>query len=314
MAGALSQVLRIIGRASLPLGRLYEGHVNALALILQCGRADQREAAARDVRARHLFALWNAEPIDAPVTISSDSDAFVLHGRKVFASGAGHVARPIVTATLPNSGKVMALLRLGEGERADLSTWRAHGMQETASGSVDLEGLRLSATDILGAPGDYDAQPYLAARILRVLAVQLGGIERLFDEMREHLKAVGRHEDVHQMTRVGTAAIAVETANLWLRRANELQCPRAEPQLAAYANLARAAVERAALDVMERVIRSIGLAAFMQDHPAERLLRDLSVYLRQPTPDATLLAAATFVIRDSRSVADIWDTPGEEKH
>ena len=50
-AAPLSTALRLVGRASLPLGRIYEGHVNAAKLVLQRGTAAQAQAAARDLRA-----------------------------------------------------------------------------------------------------------------------------------------------------------------------------------------------------------------------------------------------------------------------
>src|ERR1700721_4058133 len=40
---ALSEVLRSIGSGSLPLGRLFEGHVNALALVLRYGNHERVE-------------------------------------------------------------------------------------------------------------------------------------------------------------------------------------------------------------------------------------------------------------------------------
>ena len=46
-APALLDVLRWIGHGSLPLGRLYEGHVNALALLVRFGSASQVEDGAR---------------------------------------------------------------------------------------------------------------------------------------------------------------------------------------------------------------------------------------------------------------------------
>ena len=47
-AGAepLFEALRLVGRASLPLGRLYEGHVNAIRLVAEHGTPGQRAAAA----------------------------------------------------------------------------------------------------------------------------------------------------------------------------------------------------------------------------------------------------------------------------
>ena len=40
---SLSETLRSIGSGSLPLGRLFEGHVNALELVLRYGNRDQIE-------------------------------------------------------------------------------------------------------------------------------------------------------------------------------------------------------------------------------------------------------------------------------
>ena len=60
-------------------------------------------------------------------------------------------------------------------------------------------------------------------------------------------------------------------------------------------NLARLAVERAALEVLALTERGLGLAAFTRPHPVERVARDLSTYLRQPFPDGALEDAASFV-------------------
>jgi hypothetical protein len=40
--------------------------------------------------------------------------------------------------------------------------------------------------------------------------------------------------------------------------------------------------------------RSLGLAAFFQPSPIERLMRDLGTYLRQPAPDEALTEAASW--------------------
>ena len=61
-------------------------------------------------------------------------------------------------------------------------------------------------------------------------------------------------------------------------------------------NLARVAVEQACLDAMRQVQRGLGLAAFLAPHPAERLMRDLATYLRQPAPDAVLTEAAAYFL------------------
>lgn len=55
-AKMLAQALALIGGGSLALARLYEGHVNALALIAAYGQDEQLAYYADKVRAGHLFA------------------------------------------------------------------------------------------------------------------------------------------------------------------------------------------------------------------------------------------------------------------
>src|SRR5277367_1009893 len=49
---SLSEVLRSIGSGSLPLGRLFEGHVNALELVIRYGDHQRVELVAEEARAR----------------------------------------------------------------------------------------------------------------------------------------------------------------------------------------------------------------------------------------------------------------------
>ena len=104
--------------------------------------------------------------------------------------------------------------------------------------------------------------------------------------------------------------MAAETAKLWVTRAAELaeqEDGRRDPgQVTAYVNLARSAVERAGLDVLELVHRSVGLAGFLRTHPIERLSRDLATYLRQPAPDRALTTAAAYVLGRDTPAADLW--------
>jgi len=68
-------------------------------------------------------------------------------------------------------------------------------------------------------------------------------------------------------------------------------------EIVAVVNLARLAVEASGLKAMQLTQRSLGIAAFRAGHPAERICRDLAVFLRQPAPDETLDRAAGFFLR-----------------
>jgi alkylation response protein AidB-like acyl-CoA dehydrogenase len=302
-ADGLCAVLRTIGRASLPLGRLYEGHVNSLRLVARYGTTAQRERLAEDVGRSLLFGVWNTESPPGLRLHPEGPGVWLLEGGKTFASGAGHVRRPLVTARRPDTAlPQMVLVPLGEAElapRADLSPWAGvHGMKASATGCFDFSGLRVSDDDLVGRPGDYEKEPDFSVGAWRFAAVQTGGIEAVVGLLRAHLRDSGRGGDPHQRRRLGEAAMAAETARLWLRRAASIaEDPASDPEEAmAYVGLARLAVEQAALQALEQVERGIGVRAFLGGQTIERVARDLRTYLRQPAPDRVLDAAAGFVL------------------
>jgi alkylation response protein AidB-like acyl-CoA dehydrogenase len=305
---SLGEVLRSIGSGSLPLGRLFEGHVNTLELVLRYGDDRRVELVADEARAGNLFGVWNTDDANGMRLIHRQGRSW-LEGRKVLASGAGHIERPLVTATDEEGRRLMVLPKLDPG-RADLSRWTAQGMRASATGAVDFTGVEIEPIEIVGREGDYERQPWFSAGAWRFAAVHLGGMESLFDLLRRHLRETNRGQDPHQAARMGGAAIAIETARLWVTQAATIaEAPvgsGAPEQLVAYVNLARLAVEAAALDLMQRVQRSVGLQAFLRPNPIERISRDLATYLRQPGPDRALTDAAAWMLGQPASVQDLW--------
>ena len=306
---ALSELLRQIGAGSLPLGRLFEGHVNAIGLALRYGGDDQVRLIAREAHAGKLLGVWNTDDKEG-LRLLVDRGRHRLQGRKILASGAGFIERPLITATDETGRRLMVIPHLEPGRRSDLSDWTAHGMRASATGAVDFSGVVVEPIEILGGDGDYERQPAFSGGAWRFAAVHLGGMERLFDLLREHLRRTSRGGDPHQAARLGQAAIASETARLWVERAavtaDASPEARSAEQIVAYVNLARLAVERAALDLMELVHRSVGLQGFMRPHPIERISRDLATYLRQPGPDRALTSAADWTLRQETSSIDLW--------
>ena len=305
---SLGEVLRSIGSGSLPLGRLFEGHVNTLELVLRYGDDRRVELVADEARAGNLFGVWNTDDANGMRLIHRHGRSW-LEGRKVLASGAGHIERPLVTATDEEGRRLMVLPKLDPG-RADLSRWTAQGMRASATGAVDFTGVEIEPIEIVGREGDYERQPWFSAGAWRFAAVHLGGMERLFDLLRRHLQETNRGQDPHQAARMGGAAMAIETARLWVTQAATIaEAPvgsGAPEQLVAYVNLARLAVEAAALDLMQLVQRSVGLQAFLRPNPIERISRDLATYLRQPGPDRALTDAAAWILAQPASVQDLW--------
>ena len=180
---SLSEVLRSIGSGSLPLGRLFEGHVNAVELVVRYGDHQRVELVAEEARAGKMFGVWNTDDSNGLRLIHRHGRSW-LEGRKVLASGAGHIERPLVIATDEDGRRLMVLPKMGTPDRADLSDWRAQGMRASATGAVDFTGVEIKPIEIVGREGDYERQPWFSAGAWRFAAVHLGGMERLFDLLR----------------------------------------------------------------------------------------------------------------------------------
>ncbi len=308
-------LLKEIGRGNLSVGRVYEGHVNALHLIQTFGTDALIAQTAVDAGQHGLvFGVWNTEASDGVKIEPIGNGRYQLHGSKTFASGAGHVLRPIVPGALPDSGWQMTIIPMDRvSVDVDPSWWKPIGMRASASYKVDFTGVELDETDLLGAPGDYHRQPWFNAGAVRFAAVQLGGAVALLDAMRDYLRGLNRTEDPFQRARAGEAAIAIEGANLWLQGAAkhvDLTPDRDRfddptPSIA-YANMTRLAIERTCQDVMRLVEHSVGARGLLRPHPVERIVRDLTLYLRQPAPDAALTNSGAFALESEEPPSRLW--------
>ena len=215
--GELVDMLCMVGANDLAAGRIFEGHINALALIEQHAGGSRRAAWSQDARDGRWFGVWNTEsPI--PVTAELHGDVITLRGAKIFCSGAGRVERAVITATCEDGSRRMLVVPMEHiaAERIDTDSWRPLGMQDSDSYAVDFDGVVLSADAAFGAPNAYLEEPWFTGGAIRFAAVQLGGAERLAREATEYIRDRGRIADPFQQQRAAESAIAVETGRLWL--------------------------------------------------------------------------------------------------
>lgn len=299
-ADRLAHVLAQLGRGNLSVGRLVEAHINARHLIARFGTPAQRARAMADIQAGELFALWVTDPPDHGLRMIRCGNHIRLEGGKMFCSGAGFATRALLTARDASGDSLMLVVTLNRGERVRPLEAPLQGMRGAVTGAVDFNGCSVAADALLGGPGDYVREPDFSAGAWRGSAVASGALRGLVDLAVATLRALGRADDPHQKARLGQAIIAWETSRLWVRQVARLaEDPDTDPATAvAYTGLARIAVETACLDAMRLVQRSLGLGAFRQGAPVERICRDLATYLRQPAPDQVLTeAAAHFAIR-----------------
>jgi alkylation response protein AidB-like acyl-CoA dehydrogenase len=295
-ASAISDMLRHLGRGNLSVGRLFEAHVNAVRLLARYGSPSLLSRAVQDATAGSLFGLWVTDGPGNPLRVTPDG---LLMGGKAVCSGAGHVGHAVVTVERPDGGTYLAYLSTRATAVERLGK-RMQGMRAAATGRVSFESAHMNEPDWMGGPGDYLREPDFSTGAWRSSAVACGGLESLVELAMRHLVARGRAGDPHQLARAGDIWIAQETALLWLSRAvSAAESPDAITctDRVATVNFARIAIERACLDAMTAIERSLGLAAFLHPDPIERIRRDLGTYLRQPAPDEALTEAAAHILR-----------------
>lgn len=322
------KILQQMGRGNLSLGRVYEGHVNALQLVQTFARTEQVRRYAEDARRNQVFGVWNAEAQDGVKLWPLGGDRYRLEGSKTFCSGCGYVERPFVNGALPDGRWQMCIVPM---EQVSVSVnpdwWQPSGMKASASYKVDFSGVELSADDLIGQPGDYFRQPWLSAGVVRFTAVQLGGAEALVDATRTYLQAMNYTDHPHQQARLGQMAIALEQGQLWLVGAaaqleryalvfggwpSEAVSEAAVAQLVSYANMVRTAIEQICIDIMPLAERCVGTRGLLPPHPLERIIRDLTLYLRQPAFDAALTGVGQYVLSRKEPSRHLWRPSTDE--
>jgi alkylation response protein AidB-like acyl-CoA dehydrogenase len=289
---ALCSVLRVLGYGSLALGRIYEAHVNAIALIIRYGGAAVRATTAAAARDGELFGLW-VTPGQEPVRLIGRDSQFKLVGRKAFCTAAGFAKWALITALDERGHERMFLVSTAQLEVSGEGGALPRGMRGTSTKPVAFN-CQVPAEHQVGTEGDYLREPDFSVGAWRTSAVTVGGLLALVDEAVRQLRARGRHTDPHQAARIGQMLIHCHTAIAWIDAvAARSVRHRAEPKhLIGYINLARLAIEQACLEVIPLVQRGLGLNSFLVSNPLSAIMTDLATYLRQPAGDEILTQAA----------------------
>lgn len=283
-AAGMMRLLRMLygtGRRDLPLGRLTEGHVDACQIVSRYGSPAQKAVLATALAGGATLGVWNADlPGDG---LRCDDDR--LSGGKSFASGAGLLSHALVTVDR-GGGRQLILLDLSRTPPAiDRGFWDVVGMRRSETHVVRWSDAAIEAGDLVGQPGDYLREPWFSGGALRFAAVQAGGIAALVDGTRDHLLATGRSGDPHQAGRLARL-YALATAAADAVRAAAAGWFGDEAARLPLVAAARAAVYAAGGEAIALAQEAVGVQALFAANPLAATITDLSMYLRQPGPDA----------------------------
>lgn len=282
---ALLRPLYAAGRCDLPLGRLLEGHVDAVQIVQRYGSAEQIDLLKAALSGDAALGVWNAGLVDEPLRYGAGR----LDGGKSYASGAGVLTHALVTAQVAAGTQLLLIDLAAIPPSIDRSWWRTTGMQRSETHQVRWSDAPVSSAALIGEPEVYAQEPFFSGGALRFVAVHAGGIAGVFDAVRDHLVATGRASDSFQSARLAELFLLADAAAGLVRRAAEDWFVTTGE-----ARLARVAAARLAVaDAAERAIalaqNAVGLAGQFLSHPLSAIMSDLAVYVRQPAPDAQRL-------------------------
>ncbi len=313
----LLQLLKKTGSANLSVGRIYEGHINALLLIALYGNPIQKKTWFKEAeKEQKLFGVWNTQAENG-VRIHDLGDGYYrLEGSKTFCSGSGWINRPLVTGELVSPDKRGWQMCIIPTEKVkpiltDSSFWQPLGMRASASFKMDFTGIEIQEKDLLGEPDSYYREPFFSGGSVRFAAVQLGGATAIFAEAQRFLRMMNRLDDPFQRARMAEMAYLIESGNLWLneagKKADQWISENTSPEkIIAHAGLLRTFTEEICTRVMHLAGQCVGARGLMRTDAFERIYRDLTLYLKQPGPDATLTQIGGYVLNQEKT-DDLWN-------
>jgi len=317
---ALLSMLKDVGRSNGAIGRIFEGHINTLYLIHLYGDEAQREYWYNEVKLnKKLFGVWNTDST-VGISLKVTDHQVVVDGAKGFCSGADLVDYALIGGKTDCSSAIsdwqMVIIPMVQVEefRIDRTSWQPMGMKASVSYTIDFSGIVVDTSALLGQPGDYLKTPYFLGGSIRFASVQLGMAEAIYTKTLGFLRSLNRLDDPFQKMRIGKMAMAIHSGQLWIEKGGKnfddwREKEELHTRLVAYANMTRLSIEAVCLEVLQLSTLCVGAKGLMGPGDLERWHRDLSYYLRQPAPDATLQNAASYLINTDEGIERCLKTP-----
>ncbi len=280
--------LAAIASRDLAVVKLFEGHVDALAIFAEL---------APSIRPSGTWATWAAEAPDARVEITGSlQESARLSGTKRWCSGALDVDHALVTCWRGDEGPFLAAVDMAQpGVRVHREGWHAVGMAATASFPVEFDNVRAR---LVGGAGAYLSRPGFWHGGAGIAACWYGGAVALADMLRVR---AGAQPDPFRAAHLGAVDVALARAAATLRDAAAWIDAHPQADACRVALRVRASVEQTANEVLQHAGNALGAGAFCLDPRFARFAADLPVYLRQSHAERDLAALGSSVAAQAAS-------------
>lgn len=282
--------LATVGAVDLALGRLVEGHADALRILDQAG----------SVPAEGVHAVWASRSAGTGLSASPHANGWHLTGELRFASGVDLVDHALVTARLEDGHDLLCTIPAGSVQVVP-GSWATAAMASSRSFTVLVDEV-VGADQVVGPLDFYLDRPGFVVGGLGPAAVWVGGADAVVDLVAR--ASAGFDLTPHQHRRLGEMEQAVWTARTALRGvADGIDEGRHDPEVRRpdLVDRARTAVALACDTVLAHAPVVVGPGGLTRTPGLDRTLHDLGLYVRQHHLDQTLARAGAARVERSRA-------------
>jgi alkylation response protein AidB-like acyl-CoA dehydrogenase len=259
--------------SDLSLGRLAEGHLDALAILAEAGM--------RVVDPEATYGVWATRSGTGGTTACLGPDGWHLTGHKAFCSGSGLIDRALVTAEASDGYRLFDVALSDHVMAIRPGSWPSVGMADSLSETLEFGGPAIPANREVGGPGFYLERPGFWFGAVGVAACWYGGAVGLVEHLVGSLTS--------STSELTLAALGDAAARVGAMRAVLHDAARqidADPRDAGGGGQTRAlvvrhAVHHGATRVLGHVAAAGGARPLSLNHAQSRRAADLYVYLAQ---------------------------------
>jgi alkylation response protein AidB-like acyl-CoA dehydrogenase len=300
-AAAELELVRRVARADGSVGRIFDGHLNAVERLLVQAPAELRERELAAIHARRLRAgVWGGDPRPGegpPAAVVETGTGEVLRGVKTFCSGAGGLDRALVLARDPAGGPPPAVWVDLRDQRVEVDQgwYQGFGLRTSVSHRVVFHDAPILAR--FGGPGALIEQPWFSRDAVRTAATWAGMADAAVEAMLGELAGRPGRGPIEGLA-AGRVLTAERTISLWIDAAGAAM--DSGEDLPAVALHARAVIADQCRVLLDEAARACGSWPFARANTLDRCRRDLEVFLLQHRLDPMLAKAGSAVLDDFR--------------
>lgn len=297
------RVLRAVARADGSVGRILDGHFNAVERLSALAPESLRSSELEAVAAGGLrLGVWGADPLPGegePARLERGGGR--VSGFKTFCSGSTGLDRAVVLVRgedgVPGP-PLVAYVDLSEGIEVDTTWFRGHGMRSSESHRVAFDGARVLA--VLGGPGELLREPYFSRDAVRTAVTWAGIADLAVDSALDVLAAKtggGDPDDVVSLA-AGRLLTARGTIDSWLEFAAARADADPGASLSGFSTQLREAVAASCRTILDEAARAVGSYPFATAGPLDRARIDLELFLLQHRLEPALARRGRRAIRE----------------